>query len=89
MCSERFDFTSMDVLALPTAHKQIKAEAFHGSTAQVIVVPEGCLSIGDNAFSDYRELLYAVLPAAFTENAERIFGDNVPVLVVVCGADVN
>ena len=41
MCSERFDFTSMDVLALPTAHKQIKAEAFHGSTAQVIVVPEG------------------------------------------------
>ena len=74
MCGERFDFTSLNVLTLPTGLKQIKEEAFHGNTAQVIVVPEGCQMIGDNAFSDCQELRYAVLPVAFVENAARIFG---------------
>ena len=89
MCGKRFDFTSMNVLTLPTGLKQIKEDAFRGNTAQVIVVPEGCQMIGDNAFSDCQELRYAVLPAAFVENAARIFGDHVPMLVVVCDDNVN
>ena len=88
-CGEQFDFASMNILTLPAGLKHIEEEAFRGSTAQVVVVSEGCQSIGQDAFADCRELRYAVLPAALTDNAEKIFGANVPVLIVVCSGDAD
>ena len=48
---------------LPNAISEIDAEAFAGSGAEIVVIPDGCTSIGSRAFADCAKLKYVVLPA--------------------------
>ena len=84
ICDTHFDFASMNVLKLPMGLTRIEDEAFCGISAQVIVLPEGCLSIGHNAFADCEALRYVVLPASQLEIARDAFGAGTPELIVLC-----
>ena len=50
-----------------------------GSTVQAVIIPDGCVHIGDMAFANNPYLLYVAIPASVTEIAENAFQncDNV------------
>ena len=89
LCGTHFDFTSMDVLTLPAGLTRIEDEAFCGIRAQVVVVPDGCLSIGHRAFADCAALRYVVLPATSVEIAEDAFDADAPERIVAHGNDAD
>lgn len=60
-------------LTLPANIKSIKMEAFTGSAAEAIIVPDGCLTIGERAFAQCENLKCIVLPDSLTEIAEDAF----------------
>ena len=64
---------NLDVLRLPAGLQIIEEEAFEGTASQVIIIPEGCTTIGARAFADCPELLYVVLPGSVTTVAENAF----------------
>ena len=66
-------FVEPVVLQLPADIKQIDAEAFCGSAAEAVVIPEGCFSIGARAFADMPSLHYVVVPESVTKIAEDAF----------------
>ena len=62
---------NLDVLRLPVGLEIIEEEAFEGTASQVIIIPEGCTTIGARAFANCPELLYVVLPDSVTNVAEN------------------
>ena len=54
-------------LVLPASLKAIGEEAFAGTGALIIVVPDGCGSIGTRAFADSDALAQIYIPASVTE----------------------
>ena len=68
-------------LTLPQALTEIEAEAFRADTSLVeVIVPEGVVSIGENAFSDCANLRRIALPGS-VENLADPFIEN-------CAADL-
>ena len=60
---ERPDFV------LPAALTSVESEAFAGIAARVVYIPDGCLSIGANAFSACANLVQVRIPGSVTNNA--------------------
>ena len=63
-CGRSFSLTGIETLTLPASLSEIKEEAFAGTLAQAIVVPDGCKTIDERAFADCKLLRYVFLPAA-------------------------
>ena len=70
------------VYTLPSALKEIDEEAFSGSNATVIVIPDGCQSIGVKAFAGCNSLTRVVIPASVTSIAGDAF-DGCGTLTIV------
>ena len=64
---------NVQVLKLPAQLTEIKEEAFAGLPCQVVIIPEGCKTIGSRAFADCDELLHVSIPTSVTEIAEDAF----------------
>lgn len=63
----------MNVLKLPTGLREIEEEAFSGISAQAVIIPDGCVSIGAEAFANCENLLYVLIPSSVTEIAGNAF----------------
>lgn len=50
-------------LVLPSGIKQVKAGAFTGVDAEMVIIPDNCTIIGDKAFANNPNLHYISLPA--------------------------
>ena len=70
------------VYTLPAAVKEIEEEAFAGVNATIIVIPNGCHTIGTRAFAGCVSLTRVVIPASVTSIAEDAF-DSCGELTVV------
>ena len=70
----------MTILTLPAALKQINADAFRGASAQVVIIPDGCESVGSNAFADCENLRYVFLPEGLIP-MEDAFGEETVELI--------
>ena len=68
-----------DTLVLPADTTTIGAEAFHSVNAETIVLPEGVISIADNAFSGNSGVLETVyVPDALMDREQAALGDSYP-----------
>lgn len=54
----------MNALELPSSLKKIEDYAFSGTMSQAVVIPQGCTSIGQYAFSDCPYLMYVKIPSS-------------------------
>lgn len=61
------------VYKLPSGLKTIEEEAFAGLPCQVIIIPQGCTTIGSRAFADCEELLYVQIPDSVSRIADDAF----------------
>ena len=53
----------MSVMRLPSMLKTIEDDAFLNLACQAIIIPEGCTTIGENAFAGCVNLLYIRIPS--------------------------
>lgn len=60
-------------LKLPADVKRIEAEAFAGTDAEMIVLPEGCTAIGAQAFARCGKLIFVRMPDSVTDIAQNAF----------------
>ena len=63
------------VLLLPKRLTEIDAEAFKGTACEVVIIPEGCTTIGENAFAKCMNLVYVRIPASVTNYPASAFED--------------
>ena len=68
-------------LKLPSGLKEIDAEAFLNVSAQVVIVPDGCESIGARAFSGSTSLSMIEIPASVTFIAPDAFDSCTNVVI--------
>ena len=71
------------VMKLPAGLKSIQQEAFRGSAAESIVLPDGCTEIGAKAFADCAMLRRVEIPASVAVIAEDAFEGCSNELVIV------
>lgn len=64
--SPAFAAKDMKTLRLPASLKAIRAEAFAGSPAEAVIIPEKCDVIDPEAFVNCRNLIYVRVPAGVT-----------------------
>jgi len=69
------------VFTLPAQLTTIGAEAFAGSMAEAIVLPEGATSIGERAFANCTRLYKITIPASVNEIAADAFENANPVII--------
>ncbi|MBR0464922.1 MAG: leucine-rich repeat protein [Clostridia bacterium] len=67
------DVGDLSVMRLPADTRDIEAEAFLGSGAEIVVISGGCQTIGDMAFCNCPGLRYVVVPASVTAIGEYAF----------------
>ena len=53
---------ALDVLTLPGDVTEIKDEAFMNLTCQAVIIRDGCISIGNKAFMNCKDLMYIRIP---------------------------
>lgn len=70
------------VLRLPAAVTVIESEAFAGTAAQAVVIPDGATTIGSGAFSGNSSLLYVQVPESVTQIADDAFAGCEQVTVI-------
>ncbi len=72
----------LSVLYLPDALETIEAEALSNLDCEAIIIPEGCTTIGEMAFSNCKNLLYVNIPTTVTSIGYDAFSgcDNVTVI---------
>ena len=64
-----------DILTLPPV-REIHSHAFYGNAARIVVIPEKCETIGEEAFAAAQKLQYVLLPEERDiDIAEDAFGD--------------
>lgn len=63
----------LSIFTLPSALKAIQAEAFAGSTVNVVAIPDSCVSIASRAFANCADLLEITIPASVTDIAADAF----------------
>ncbi len=73
-------------LILPAALALIDEEAFAGTGAQLVRVPDGCTEIGSRAFGDCNSLRLVYLPSSVSKLGENVFSGS-EVCIVTTGAD--
>ena len=73
-----------DPLTLPASLHEIGEEAFAGSPAREIVLPEGVRRVGSRAFADCANLILVYMPDDVAEIAEDAFDSGV---VFLCESD--
>lgn len=66
-------WTPMAVLQLPVGITHIEKESFANIGAYIIIIPDGCKSIGDGAFANNNELVQIYIPASVTSIAFDAF----------------
>ena len=71
------------VMKLPAGLKSIQQEAFRGSAAEGVVLPDGCTEIGAKAFADCAMLRRVEIPASVAVIAEDAFEGCSNELVIV------
>ncbi|MBQ6326532.1 MAG: leucine-rich repeat protein [Clostridia bacterium] len=76
------DPQELTTLNLPANLRLIEQEAFAGVSAQRIVVPEGCETIGTRAFAGCDRLTLVELPASVTSIADDAFEKSANVCVL-------
>lgn len=79
-CGKHFDWSGLNTLTLPAAIKEVEPEAFMNVSTQVIIVPNGCVTIGSRAFANCTNLRYVILPSTLETLADDAFagcGSNV------------
>ena len=64
---------TISVLRLPTDLQRIEEEAFAGSPTQAVLIPEGCSSVGDEAFANCHSLIYVRIPTSIDDITEEAF----------------
>lgn len=67
------DLSGYDTMELPADLAWIEDGAFIGTDAQVIVIPDGCMTIEANVFANCPRLLYVVIPSSVTSISPNAF----------------
>ncbi len=67
----------LKVLKLPKSTESIEAEAFMGGSFEAVIVPDGCKTIGEKAFSNCQNLFYIYIPKTVEKIAEDAFPEDV------------
>ena len=65
-----------NTLTLPGRLTQVGSEAFRGSAAEIVMIPEGCTEIGDYAFADMPNLKEITIPSSVSVIGENVFGGS-------------
>lgn len=69
-------FAEAGRIILPAGTKVIGDEAFLGSNAADVVIPDGATSIGSRAFADCENLTSVTVPASVSAIADDAFGGS-------------
>ena len=70
-------------VTLPANILYIEDNAFAGIDAEEVIIPDGAVSIGANAFANNDSLVIVRIPASVTEIADNAFSGNNPYLIIV------
>ena len=71
------DLSTLTTLQLPAGLIQIEDNAFEGGAFQAVIIPDGCVSIGVDAFKDCPNLIYVSYPAGITGIEDAFSGCNI------------
>ncbi len=71
------DLSTLTILQLPAGLKRIEDNAFEGGVFQAVIIPDGCLSIGTDAFKDCPHLIYVSYPAGLAGIEDAFTGCNI------------
>lgn len=82
MCGLKVELSSFTVLRLPKSINRIEKEAFYGSAAQVIIVPEGCAMMEQDAFAGCNSLQYLFVPSGMDRAMVRASVGNADVQII-------
>ena len=67
----------MNMMKLPNALTEIEEEAFYGTTALAVIIPDECTTIGKRAFANCPNLIYVYIPASVKNIADDAFDEGV------------
>ena len=73
---------NMSVLHLPGMLYTVEDEAFSGLACQAVIIPEGCITIGEYAFAECTNLLYVRIPASVKSYPDNAFEGCNPNLAI-------
>lgn len=76
LCGTAYAANNDTGFILPADLKMIEDEAFEGTNAHIVVLPDGVLRIGGRAFGDIRTLEKVYIPESTTYIAESAFSGN-------------
>ncbi len=68
-----YEIIPVNKLQLPSGIMAIEASDFEGSACEIVIIPDGCKSIGSKAFANCKSLLRIVIPASVEIIAEDAF----------------
>ena len=71
------DLSMLTTLQLPAGLTSIEDNAFEGGAFQAVIIPDGCMSIGTDAFRDCANLIYVSYPSGITGIDEAFTGCNI------------
>ena len=71
------DPSTLTTLKLPDGLTRIEDNAFEGGAFQAVIIPDGCMSIGTDAFKDCANLIYVSYPSGITGIDEAFAGCNI------------
>lgn len=71
------DLSTLTTLQLPAGLTRIEDNAFEGGAFQAVIIPDGCISIGADAFKDCTNLIYVSYPSGITGIEEAFAGCNI------------
>ena len=78
--------TNRNMLVIPSSVTEIEEEAFLGTNAECVVIPDGCTKIGARAFGDCSGLTYVYMPDGVEDIDAGAFGNSARV-VFICESD--